>query len=713
MKKKSPFLTLITASFLLPFMLFVVSPLSFYFSNVNEVNFTLTDVFLPVLAILIVSSLIFFLLQILIVKIKFVYPVFSGLLLGFALCVWIQSQLMAWDFGPLDGRGVEWSRWSNHAAIECLVWFLMIAVCIYIALFKKKMMSGLLSFCLVIGIGSCVLSYINSPAKNSERTGGSSTQWNNVFHFHPQNNVIVILLDTFQSDYFELISKEHPDEVNFLEGFTFYRNTISQYPTTCPSIPAIMTGQIYENLEPFVDYERKAYANFSLVKAFGDKGYASSYFGPQNFQSVLEKYSFSTEPFWSYFTDYGLFRSLPIIGKKHVYNNGQWFISYYLRGKYPPDHHGRDVKLLELLEKKASIKDDNKGCFRFFHFYTPHLPLLLDEQLHYKTKLSGSEGYESQARGALKIAQRIIEKLHELGIYDSSEIVIMADHGTYSMPPLQRSNDSLNDMFSDIPLRVRSSALALMLHKKPWARGRLVVNDTPLYVHDLMCILGVKGWKNKCSEFNPATKEGHRKRRFLFYDWKHEHWQKAYMPPITEYFIDGHAYDINSWHEGRFRYDAGKKFELSSGMNTLEIEQSIKFTADGNSGFLIRGGWSGQEATHRWTDGSQAGLLFRLKKQPDTNLLFRLKASAYLGGGLPYQTIDVVVNGQKTTTWQMKGLDWYEAVIPSRLVSKNGILEVLFNISNPTSPAEVGESKDARKLGIAAREMIMVEKGKR
>ena len=142
----------------------------------------------------------------------------------------------------------------------------------------------------------------------------------------------------------------------------------------------------------------------------------------------------------------------------------------------------------------------------------------------------------------------------------------------------------------------------------------------------------------------------------------------------------------------------------------LKFSESILFTVDGNVSDFVRFGWSNQEPTHRWTDGSQAKLVFRLQDQPDENLLLRLKASAYLGGGLPYQTIDVVVNGKKTATWQMKGLDWYEAVIPSRLVSKNGILEVLFNISNPTSPAEVGESKDARKLGIAAREMIMVEK---
>jgi len=62
---------LVKNSILLPFMLLIVSPLSFYFGNINEVNFTLSDVWLPVLAVFIASSLSLFLLQILTVKIKF------------------------------------------------------------------------------------------------------------------------------------------------------------------------------------------------------------------------------------------------------------------------------------------------------------------------------------------------------------------------------------------------------------------------------------------------------------------------------------------------------------------------------------------------------------------------------------------------------------------------------------------------------------------
>jgi hypothetical protein len=692
----------------LPFMLFVVAPMTLYYGNLEDIDFTLSDVSGPIIGIFIAISAALFLLQLIVYKIKTARLFFNGLIVGLAVCVWLQSQIMVWNFGPLDGRGLDRQHWLGHGLIELVVWFLVISVCIYISIFKEKALYAIIRICMFVGVGSCLLSYITAPSFDTKRTT-TETESGSVFQFHPKNNVIVIMLDTFQSNYFELISEEFPNEVLFLDGFTFYRNTIGMYPTTRPSIPTIMTGLYFDNQVPFEEYERKAYNAYNLPEAFKDKGFSSKYLSMRNFSDILKQNSYSAVPSWTYFVDYGLLRSLPTNFKKHIYNDGRWLVSYYLRNQYPPDYHGRDVQFLELFEKETRVVDDSNGTFRFFHFYIPHFPLLVNEQLRYDPDLSGSKGYTRQARGALKLAQRIIEKLHELNIYDASEIVIMSDHGTGNMPPINAIGDSSADIIlRNIPPRVQASALGLFLHKRPGARGSLVINDAPLYLHDLSCILGVVNLESSCKSFHAAIDTGKRERRFMFYSWKHEYWQRDFMPTMTEYFIDGHAYDLNSWRLGDYTYETGSKKRIQRFF--AQIGESILFSEYGLSEFIVGYGWGGQEKNHRWTNGPRAGSLIRFHDQPGKDLLLRLKASAYLGGGLTHQTIGVNVNGQDVATWKMRGLDWYEADIPIGLVGEDRLLKVVFNISDPKSPAEVSASTDTRKLGIAARELVILEK---
>ena len=45
----------------------------------------------------------------------------AGFLLGFSICVVLQSQIFLWEFGPLDGREIKWETWAIHGNIELIV----------------------------------------------------------------------------------------------------------------------------------------------------------------------------------------------------------------------------------------------------------------------------------------------------------------------------------------------------------------------------------------------------------------------------------------------------------------------------------------------------------------------------------------------------------------------------------------------------------------
>ncbi|MDD4160182.1 MAG: hypothetical protein PHO18_04465, partial [Synergistaceae bacterium] len=104
--------------------------------------------------------------------------------------------------------------------------------------------------------------------------------------------------------------------------------------------------------------------------------------------------------------------------------------------------------------------------------------------------------------------------------------------------------------------------------------------------------------------------------------------------------------------------------------------------------------------------GNEVSMLFDVQNAGDKNLLLQIRAFAYLGGGLPCQTVDVYVNDIKTASWKITDEAWHEAQIPHSTVG-NGLLKIKFVISDPTSPKDIGQSTDERKLGIAVKELII------
>ena len=139
---------------------------------------------------------------------------------------------------------------------------------------------------------------------------------------------------------------------------------------------------------------------------------------------------------------------------------------------------------------------------------------------------------------------------------------------------------------------------------------------------------------------------------------------------------------------------------------------SVSFTKNGNSVDFIPdpklSGWSQPESSHTWTNGNEAILSVNVNNSKNKNLKLRLKASPFLGGKLKQQEVGVYVNETKVAHWSITKNDWYEAVIPTT-VNNNGKLMIKFTISDPTSPKEVGQSQDSRKLGIAVKEMLITE----
>lgn len=703
----------------LPFIVVLVSPLSFYLANHSEYSIPIS-VLLPFLSLCFLGVTGFILILLMVIKNRLWSAALKGILVGLAVAAWVQSQLLAWDFGPLDGRGINWTAWTNHAYFEILLWTIIATVIIYWAFRKEKFFQGVTQGIIFLGVLTLASSWVTSDYKPKQEP---MHEVKSPFLFHRSSNKIVIVLDTFQSDIFGEITRRWPEEVTFLQGFTFYPNTLGGYPTTQAAIPLILTGIYYKNDIPIKDWIEKNNAASNIADYLAYRGYGVALVScvdvtlygiksPKfNICSLGEPGLIGLLRSVLLVLDGGVFRTLPIVLKKPFYDEGNWFFAQLNMATMPPGGHGCDLKFVQAFETKAKVESDKDRVFRYYHLVGMHPPIQIDEKYDYVRNMPATrESVIKQSRGVLVLLRRMLQRLKDIQIYDTAQIIVIGDHGNR----LFRPEDMLKDQNADEGPRdgVLAAARPLFLYKPTTAevRGSLLYSDAPIHLADIVCIVSENNFSH-CTEKLTAFKEPNsRKRIFYHYDWtkKYHQWNQKYMPPMTKYVVDGDVRDLSSWHNTYIEYSAGTSRHLPKA-ESYTLNDVIDFSDAGKSSSYIQSGWSWQESTCRWTDGDRAQIKVELKQRPRNDLTLGLNAHALSPNGRDPQKISVVVNGKKVVEWQMLGLTWYEATIPAEL-AVDRLLNIVFEISDPTAPCEVAPSKDCRKLGIAARKLMITER---
>ena len=124
------------------------------------------------------------------------------------------------------------------------------------------------------------------------------------------------------------------------------------------------------------------------------------------------------------------------------------------------------------------------------------------------------------------------------------------------------------------------------------------------------------------------------------------------------------------------------KYDKPASVYTLGDSVSYYKTEDNARKYMLAG-WSRQEKGYTWTDGKEASMLFDVQNAEDKNLLLQIRAFAYLGGGLPCQTVDVYANEIKTASWKITDEAWHEAEIQYTAAGNGLIKNKLTDHSHP------------------------------
>lgn len=561
----------ILASSSLPLMLLLVAPITMFLGNRDEYDVGFQIVSGLIVVFVAASAMMFVALRVADLNTS-VYRIVTGVLLGLSLTVWVQSQLLVWDFGPLDGRGLEWWKFATMENIELAVWGALIPMVVFFSYKNDHFLRYLTIGLPLLGLASMGATYATSYASEESKAKGEYKTIDGSLAFHKQNNTLVIILDSYQSDAFKEILDKHPHEAEFLEGFHFFPDTVAGYATTKHSIPLILTGKFYKNDFPWTKRTRADFFSESLAYRFEREGFGVTGTFSREFINTIGRQAIF--PPWlsdfKYFgfsgaqiraLDIGIFRAAPIVIKKDIYDEGRWFLSKFRTDKgAPPEPHGSDWRFVNAFKAHANTTSEKAGEFKFIHLIGAHYPLSINENYEYVRNIEDTRaGYVNQARGALKLTRDLIGKLKELGIYEDAEILIAADHGSHNKKPIDMKGAESDVV---VPVEHLGAARPLFLYKAAGAKGSLKIDNTPMHLAYIPCLLE-KSTTSSCQDYKKAVSGQLVVRNHYRYDWSHEFWFKDFSPTMTLYEVRGDSRNYTSWK------NTGRTFSEVKG-NTLK-----------------------------------------------------------------------------------------------------------------------------------------------
>jgi hypothetical protein len=632
---------------------------------------------------------------------------------------YLETTLLAGRIGPLTGAEPDWAALRPLMVVEIAA---LLAAAWAVArpgprrwLVRRAVPVALV---LVVASAANVAPALRAHNQREARPSAFTFTGAGLLDLSAEGNVVIVVLDSFQSDVFAGLAAADPGRRAALDGFTYFPDATSSFPRTNGSMPALLTGRVYDNSAPYLRWLDGAYREGSVLRALKRRGHD------------VRIHSFTPVPYVAHpdvadnlaSTDDGkaiagarrreqallldllMFRTAPTPLRPWVYNHGRFRLS--ARGAaaavpgdpYPLDDATRVLSAgngfadLEFADRVRAYLNATSPApaVRVYHLGSPHAPFHLGEDMSYAAERPYTpESYRAQAAGALGILEVLLVRMQELGVYDNSLVMVLADHGDGDMPALGIDTAALAALGwpGDIPTvdPVRDHTLVqggipLVLVKAPGARGALQVSTTPVALTDVPATIAdvldlpaavAAGGRSMLAP-PPAEPRRRLHRHYAFSG----HGHSDYMLPMTEYAIDGFAWNPRSWSPtGR---DLGRTaLDGASGAGMVILGEGGNLDAAGARG------WSAPAEHGRYIADTAAYLT--LTAPPGAGSVALRAAMSHRPPQPPSQMV-VSMNGEDVGAWAVGGLAGVDYVlfVPDRFLA--GPLEIGFHRDAGTAP---------------------------
>lgn len=509
------------------------------------------------------------------------FAVVIALAMALSLCMFIEIIALNGPLPPADGRPVIWDDYTTITFISSAVWLVVFAIFLYVCLRHytvQRIIVPALCIMLLAIQGISLYGPIKESLPTDSNFASKMITQDGLTTVNPDNNVIVFILDTVDTEEFLPVLKDHPERFESFTGFTLYPDSVGSLIPTTHAIPYLLTGEFPREDDTYDQYMDEIYTRSDYLKDINDAGYSVGIYSDTvgdyyqiadetiNIQPVkqpgeVDKSAISTTmktalELWKC----TLYRDMPWILKPLF-----WYHTTEINAVMKEDlqQDGETVKEAYVIddlalyntfkEDRLTASDDSQsGAFRFIHMLGSHAPFTMDENAQPVPAGSESNRY-IQTMGVFKIVEEYLDQLKKLGVYDKSTIIITADHGKWYLTDTYLDQPSSPIMFYKPAQTAEEAAQPLRISDIP-------VSHAEIFPTIIKAVGGDSSKYGKTFE-EITIEDAYSPRRYFMTIST----PKQEYISLAEYSIVGNVADMSNWHLTGHEIDAG----LADGMAQL------------------------------------------------------------------------------------------------------------------------------------------------
>ena len=430
------------------YSLLIENTIDFYYANKNTFEFKVADFWgtMIVQAILLSALIAVFMTC---WKSEFVKSI-GCIVFGIGIASYAQVMFLNRGIRITDNFVVEGAASQKERILNLLIWSILILLPISIyKLIKNKtytiikyiagvllMIQGVASVFLLVKCGG-----YNNVA--GIRPVDYYISGENEFSVSSRDNIVIFILDTFSSDFYDCMIEKYPDAMDAYSDFTYYNNYNSKYDGTALALNYLFTGIEFDNTVPCREYGANAFKSEKAQNFYStlhDHGYTCNiytdketcmYIGKENlygiFDNIVREYNVETivdrRQIRNNIFKGSLFKSLPLCLKQFVSVQTEDFMNLVDVVGNVDETMKLNNDFYQQLKQNDLNTTVEKGNFKIFHFDGMH------------DYGSGEYGTKDDIADAayknLTDVYSYIEKMKECDTYDAATIIILGDHGKW------------------------------------------------------------------------------------------------------------------------------------------------------------------------------------------------------------------------------------------------------------------------------------------
>ena len=381
---------------------------------------------------------------------RFIGSWFAVALMFLMVVAWLQTNFFIGEFGFFTGDIPDWER---DRIIHILQAILIVLLFSGFMFFPRLVINNIFFICTLLFLTSLV--YLPQILENISGTNEKKYTFtkDGVYEFSSSSNIIVFVLDSAQADVVHEIFTQNDVMRERYRGFTLFRNSVSLFPKTYASIPALISGKAFDNSQPLSQYLWKVFREDSVSSRLQRSGFDARYWSSAPHSLLANPLVSSNVRDIEGATDSDVviiertlisnliqFRLAPNLLKPLIYRS-LFFDSLNIETQHEKDTLN-DCVLTDSQRRYSAgrrtfdnlIIDEFAACarvslsqpvFRFYHLYAPHSPYQLDEKFNFiGTKPLTRKWFKAQTEGALWVLSEMIQVLKDIDVFDDALIIL-------------------------------------------------------------------------------------------------------------------------------------------------------------------------------------------------------------------------------------------------------------------------------------------------